>query len=161
MLAALLVSSAGCGLQDSFRRPKRARREAEGVPFSGRFRGPRPRVPAAQAAYARAYASWLADHQSLVDRLSGGPKVVRTLYGRVRAHTDLMKRQMYEQEASAFQSEVIDTYEAVMASAVGAGGAAATRRRLEALGSRVQRSFRPGLFPLRRTGEQPAQEVED
>lgn len=155
-LLALLVLGPGCGLQYSFRRPKKEREE----PVNLHGAGLRPDLAGPNAEYVRAYSFWFADHASLVERLNENPKIVQDLYRRVKHHLVLMKGYMFQKESDAFEREVIGAYRTLMEPWPNRASRVLVERRLNTLDGRVRRDFAPGKFPIRKPGE-PAVEEED
>jgi len=155
ILCGALFAGAGCGLQDSFRRPKKEKRES-----SGNWRRLlRPESSNIGTGYVRAYSSWFADHASLVERIRGNPEVARGIYSRLREHLEVMRRYMFLKEREVFDRDVVDAYDSLLARWPTGASAVAVERRLSTLNTRVRRSYAPGKFPIRRTGE--ALEIED
>ena len=155
VLVGALLAGAGCGLQDSFRRPKKDKRES-----SGNWRRLlRPGSSSSGTGYVRAYSSWFADHASLVERIRGNPAIVRDIYSRLREHLEVMRRYMFLKEREVFDRDVVDAYDSLMARWPTGASTVAVERRLSTLNTRVRRSYAPGKFPFRRTGE--ALEIED
>ena len=155
ILVAALLASSGCGLQNSFRRPKKDKQES-----SGNWRRLlRPESSNSGTGYVRAYSSWFADHASLVERIRGNPEVVKNIYSRLREHLEVMRRYMFLKEREVFDRDVVDAYDSLMVRWPTGASAVAVERRLSTLNTRVRRSYAPGKFPIRRTGE--ALEIED
>jgi len=153
-LFVLLALCSGCGLQHSFRRPKKERKEPLGRPA----RATRPDRAGPQAEYVRAYTFWFADHASLVDRLDENPKVVQDIYRRVKRHLVMMKGYMFQRESEVFEREVIRPYRTLMEPWPNRMSRALAERRLNTLENRVRRDFGPGKFPVRKPGESPVEE---
>lgn len=156
MLASVVASNLGCGLQHSFRRPRAEKKAPWDRPGSSSKR----RMNPTQVGYVRAYSTWLADHETMADRLSDSPKIVRDIYARVQDHLRLMKNYMYEREAAVFQNEILKAYEELMSPWPNGSNLPGVQRRLDALEARVRRSFRPGKFPLKRPDDKDATEDE-
>jgi hypothetical protein len=156
MLLSLLVVAPGCGLQYSFRRPKKEKKEE---PFrAGSLL--RPEHSGVQAGYVRAYSSWFAEHATLTERLNGNPKIVQDIYKRLRNHLVIMEGHMFKKEAETFEKDVIRAYDALMTPWPNRASLLLVERRLNTLDSRVRRDFAPGKFPIKEPGAS-AEEEED
>jgi len=154
LFAGLLAMAPGCGLQYSFRRPKKEKKEE---PFrAGSLL--RPEHSGAQAGYVRAYSSWFADHATLTERLNGNPKIVQDIYKRLRNHLTIMHGHMFRKEAETFERDVIRAYDALMNPWPNRASPLLVERRLNTLDSRVRRDYAPGKFPIKASGESPEEE---
>ena len=151
-LTILLLPNIGCGLQHSFRRPKKEKKEKEARSL--------PRLGSTQSSYLRAFYSWSADHATLVERIEENPKVVWKVYKRLSGHLRGMHACMYRKESEVFEREVLKIYDSLMNPWPGRGSTTVIERRLKRLEARVRRDFRPGTFPLKRPGES-VEEFED
>jgi len=147
----LLLFLPACGIQYSFRRPKK---KPEDPFLAGKLLAP-PR-DAKYIGYHRAYSAWYADHATLVERLSDNPDTVRKIYKRLENHLKMMKDHMYEREAVTFEGEVIGAYRQLLTPWPGASPSIVSRR-LTGVSRRVRGDFAPGKFPVKRTDESPAE----
>ena len=154
LFLALLLFLPACGIQYSFRRPKKKPED----PFMARKLLAPPR-DAKYTGYHRAYSAWYADHATLVERLSDNPDIVRKIYKRLGNHLKMMKGHMYEREAVAFEGEVIGAYRQLLTPWPGASPTIVGRR-LAGVGRQIRGAFAPGKFPVKRTDESP-EEAED
>ncbi|MDA1139747.1 MAG: hypothetical protein O3B01_14325 [Planctomycetota bacterium] len=151
---ALLLFLPACGIQYSFRRPKKKPED----PLMARNLLAPPR-DAKHTGYFRVYSAWYADHATLVDRLSDNPDTVRQIYKRLENHLEMMKDHMYEREAATFEIEVIGAYRQLLTPWPGASPTIVGRR-LAGIGRRIRGDFAPGKFPVKGTDESP-EEVAD
>ncbi|MDP6356950.1 MAG: hypothetical protein QF473_17695 [Planctomycetota bacterium] len=154
LFLALLLLLPACGIQYSFRRPKKKPDD----PLMTR-KLIAPSRDAKHTGYLRAYSAWFADHATLVERLPDNPDTVRQIYKRLENHLKMMKDHMYEREADAFEGEVIGAYRQLLTPWPGASPTVVGRR-LGGVGRRIRRDFAPGKFPVKRTDESP-KEAED
>lgn len=153
LAATFLACNIGCGLQHSFRRPKKAKKEET----SGQAR---PQLAGHAGGYVRAFYSWSADHSTLLERLKDNPKVVGGIYVRLQEHLRSMQSHMYRKEGEVFRKEVIGVYDSLMAPWPNAHNLTTIERRLKRLETRIREDYPPGKFPLKGPGE-AEEEFED